>query len=131
MSDDDYTAALCRLTALNEEQLDGLDRLAQFSVDELADFTQAVKDAWNANRFEIELAKAEVIRLRRAQAATEVRVGNAARRRNSQYPLFTDAEIAELQRSREAVEEAKHSLILAGQQFKAGVTEEQLTAALG
>lgn len=131
MNDDDYTAALCRLTALTDEQLDGLDRLAGMSVDELSDFTHAVKDAWDANRLEIELAKAEIIRLRRAQAVAEVRIGNAARRRSPKYPLLTDAEMAELQRTRDVVEEAKQALEAAGEQFKAGVTEAQLVAVLG
>jgi hypothetical protein len=130
MNDDDYTAALCRLTALTDAQLDGVDRLAGMSADELSSFEGAVQMAWDANRREIARAQADIIRLRQSQAATEVRIGNAARRRNPRYPLFTDAEIAELQRTREVVEEAKQALEAAGRQFKAGVTETQLAAAL-
>ena len=124
-------AALCRLTALTDAQLDGLDRLTGMSADEVGDFERAVEVAWNVNRREIARAQADVIRLRQAQAATEVRIGNAARRRSPQYPLLTDAEMAELQRAREVVEEAKQALEAAGQQFKAGVTETQLAAVLG
>lgn len=131
MTDDEWIAALCRLTALDDAQLDGLERLASLSADELAEFEHAARAAWDENRQAIQDAKSEIIRLRRAQAATEVRVGNAARRRNPQYPLLTDAEMAELQRSREIVEDAKRALEAAGERFKAGVTSEQIAAVAG
>lgn len=126
--DAEYIAALCQLTSLNADQLAGVDRLGDLSVDELDAFLADFDAAWEANRHAIQDAKDEVIDRRRAQAAIEVQIGEAARRRDPRHPVFTDDEIATLQAAREHVSEAKAALEFAGEQFKAGVTDDQLAA---
>lgn len=131
MTDDELNEVLCRLTALNADQLAGLDRLAGMSDADLDRFTADVDTVWRANQQAIQDAMAEGRQAVQHRAAVEIACANVARARSPQHPVLTADELATVGRAQDAVATAREMLVAAQERFKAGVTEAQLESLRG
>lgn len=108
------------------EQLTVAQEAMEAAIEVVADEVDA---AWEANRVAVQDAKQAVTEARRAQAAVEVQVGNAARDRDRRYPVMNEDEIAQVVEARATLDTAKQALTEAEQRFKGGVTVDQLEVA--
>lgn len=123
---DQETKALCALTQLSQEQLAGLERLAEMSDDEVESFGVRVEAAWEANSRAVRDAKEAVSAAIAEVARVELACYDAARHRNPQRPKLTDAEADSIRAAVAVVEDARQAREEAMSRFKAGVTAEQL-----
>jgi len=87
--------------------------------------------AWDANQQAVTAAKQAVGDRLADYRQTEQRCHDKARRRNPAHPVLNAAELAECQTAYAAFTEAKAAVAEAIEQFKAGVTAEQLEPVIG
>lgn len=132
MSDDEsLNEALCALTQLTDEQLDGLAALSAMETDGMDEFGRRVEEAWDGNQRAVTDARRAVEAAMRERIDIETECGKAARVRwaatgGTGQPRLTNEEAARCWAARDRWLAAKEAAADAIDRFKQGVTAEQL-----